>query len=150
MRARFLALLAIAMLSFQVGCKKDVYVPELTKKQILTQKTWRVDKLHHVIDGKYASYVWGGENTTGVDYDKLRFTFKADGTGTHVTADGINHPLVWAFTTSDQREMEITAVKATYTWQMVEIEGKYLHASVNINLTTGSDNVETFRLIQVP
>jgi hypothetical protein len=121
----------------------------LTKDQILVQKTWKVDQLHHVISGHYSIYTDGGTNTTGLSYDKLRFTFNSNGTGTHIDVSGVTHNFTWQFTTTDKRNMQITLDGTTvFNWIMVEIAGNYLPASVNLNIGGDLNNMETFRLIQ--
>ncbi|MCW3091369.1 MAG: hypothetical protein JWP81_2438 [Ferruginibacter sp.] len=124
-----------------------------TKEQILTEKIWKVDRLHHVISGSYSSYTNGGVNTTGIPYDNLRFTFNADGTGTHTNELNLTYTTTWQFTTSDKRTLLLTVnapTTFTNTWEMVEISGNYLHASTRITISGNSNNLETFRLIQIP
>jgi len=121
----------------------------LTRTQILTQKPWRVDQLIHVITGQYSAYLLGGTNTTGINYDNLRFTFKADGTGTTTDQFGTVYNLSWHFTTPDQRTMSITTNSITYTWSMVELAGTYLHATAGpLTVSGNANNMEAFRLIQ--
>lgn len=150
-----LTLLAL-VITFSTGCKKDdkpeSQQPSLTKEQILVQKTWKVDQLHHVIDGEYSSYIDGGANTTNIPYEKLRFTFKEDGTGTHVDQSGVTHNFTWQFSTSDKRNITLnvsTLTPSIFNWEMVEIAGKHLHASVRLTINENSNNIETFRLIQM-
>jgi hypothetical protein len=144
---------AFAITIFEMSCKKDSHAQTtLTKDQILVQKTWKVDKLHHVIAGAYTSYTAGGANTTGINYANLRFTFNANGTGTTVDQAGTNFTTTWQLS-ADKRSLTITVnhtVPETFTWEMVEIVGNYLHASVNLTIGGNSNNLETFRLIQIP
>lgn len=150
-----LLLFALSITIFQMSCKKDaIAVPTggLTKEQILVEKTWKVDKLHHVINGAYSAYIDGGANTTVTAYQNLRFTFNADGTGVHVNEDGNTFSFTWVLS-ADQRSLTLNvsfAVPTTYTWDMVEIADNYLHASVNLVIAGNSGNIETFRLIQIP
>ena len=120
-----------------------------TKVQILTQKTWRVAQLHHVINGVYSSYTLGGTNTTGINYDTLRFTFNTDGTGTTTDQFGKIYPLTWQFTTTDQRTMQVSTNGTTDTWQQVQIEGNYMNLSVQLTINGSSNNLETSQLVQV-
>ena len=151
-----LAIFSLAVILFQISCKKDAEAQTpttpLTKEQILVQKTWKVDRLHHVIGGAYSSYVNGGANSTGIPYDALRFTFKSDGTGTHINQLGVTYTFNWQLST-DKRTLTVAMVTpsaSTYTWEMVEIAGNYLHASTNLTIGGNSNNIETFRLIQIP
>ena len=145
---------AFAITVFEMSCKKDSTAQNntLTKEQILVQKTWKVDKLHHVISGAYTSYTAGGVNTTGINYDNMRFTFNANGTGTTTNELGNNYTTTWQLS-SDKRAITIIvnlSTPVTFTWEMVEITGNYLHASVNLTIGGNSNNLETFRLIQIP
>src|SRR6266700_3560794 len=144
-----LIIFAISIIIFQVSCTKkgDAQTNILTKDQILVQKTWKVDQLHHVIACQYSSYISGGANTTGISYDKLRFTFNVDGSGTHIDQFSTSHPLTWQFTTTDKRTLQVTIAGSNpYIWQMVEIAGNYLHASVNLVIGGDTNNIETFQL----
>ncbi len=143
---------------FFYSCSKDsgttttTKTDSLTKLQILTQKTWEVDQLIHVISCQYSTYTRGASNTTGINYDNLRFVFKTDGTGTTTDASGNTLPLTWQFATTDQRTITLTVNSTTpYTWNMVEIVGKYLHATAGpLTVSGNSNNMESFRLVQVP
>jgi len=121
----------------------------LTKVQILTQKAWRVAQVQHVLNGVYSSYTLGGTNTTGINYDTLRFTFNTDGTGTNTNQNGITYPLTWQFTTTDQRTMQISTNGTKYTWQQVQIAGNYMNLSVQLTINGDSNNMETSQLVQV-
>jgi hypothetical protein len=154
--------LFILIFSFQTSCKKEtvntvtksdtIYtcIP-VTKDSILIQKTWKVAQLHHVISGVFSSYTSGGTNTTGINYDLLRFTFKKDGTGTHIDANGTLHTFTWQFITPDKLSMKINLdTGISITWQMVQIASNYLNASVQLTVAGNPNNIETFQLIQIP
>lgn len=150
-----LTLFSFSVILFQFSCRKDVVAqtttpPAPTKEEILVAKTWRVDRLHHVIDGQFSSYTNGGTNSTGINYDVIRFTFNANGTGTLIDQTGTTNVLSWQFTSTDKRSMIVTVAGRTDNWEMVEIADNYLHASVNLILGSSTDNVETFRLKQIP
>jgi hypothetical protein len=95
MKSKVLSVLAIALIF--VACEKDnASTPEptpcpsvLTKKQILTQKTWQVDEVLRNISGTNTRFVKGGSNTTGTNYNLIKLTFKTDGTGTYTDEVGI-------------------------------------------------------------
>lgn len=148
---------ALAITVFQLSCTKEAHsqtaASTLTKEQILVQKTWKVDQLYHVISCQYSSYIDGEANTTGIPYETLRFKFNADGTGTHVDQFGTTHAMTWQFTSADKRILQLTIPDlnpSTFSWQMVEIAGNYLHATVNLIVGANSNNLESFRLIQMP
>lgn len=148
-----LTFFSVSIILFQFSCNREAIsqtTTPVTKDQILVGKTWKVDKLHHVIAGQYSSYTSGGTNTTGISYDKMRFTFNTNGTGTTVDQNGASHNFTWQFTSIDKRSLQLTTTGRTDNWEMVEIADNYLHASVNLILGANSNNVETFRLIQIP
>ena len=144
---------SISMILFQFGCKKEAtaQINTLTKEQILLAKTWKVAQLHHVISNTYSTYTNGGVNTTGINYDNLRFTFNSGGTGTHIDPSGNSHTMSWQFTTSDKRTLQLTLDNGSSSlWQMVQIADNYLNASVQLTISGNSNNIETFQLIQIP
>lgn len=148
-----LILFAFVLLVFQASCTKDgIAQALLTKPQILVQKSWKLDQLHRVIDGVYASYYDGGANTTGVAYANLKYTFKADGTGTYIDQNKSSRAMVWQFTSADQREMKVTIAGAAAPdiWQMVEIAGSYVHVTENFTVGENTNNLHSFRLKQIP
>ena len=153
-----LLILSICTTAWLSACTKEsdpeppVIAKPLSKDEILVQKSWQVDELHHVINSKYTSYVRNKSNNTGTNYDVLRFTFKADGTGTHVDASGTSLPITWQFVDGNKRTIRLVLNGSTnYTWNMVEIAENFLHATAAPLIVAGNpDNVEAFRLIQVP
>ena len=148
-----LTLFSLSIILFQFSCKKDAMAqttpPAPTKEEILVARTWRIDKLHHVIDGQYSSYTNGGINSTGVKYDNLTFKFNANGTGSLTDQNNTSYDFTWEFTSTDKRSLKLSATGRTDTWEMVEISENYLHASVNLILGASTDNIETFRLKQI-
>ncbi|MES2773243.1 MAG: hypothetical protein V4722_03615 [Bacteroidota bacterium] len=110
---------------------------------------WEVEKLHHVILGKYSEYERGKSNSTNIDYDNLRFTFYEDGTGEHVNQFKETYPCYWSFTSTEQNGLELTVTGTTYNWEMLEITDKHLYASVRLTVSGTQDNLETFRLVKV-
>jgi hypothetical protein len=152
MSSLVLIVFSISIVLFQLSCTKSAtgQTTALTKDQILVAKTWKVDKLSHVISGQYSSYTSGGGNTTGVNYDNTRFTFKDNGTGINIDATGTTYNFTWQFTSADKRTLQLTLNGRTDTWDMVEIADNYLHATVNIILGANTNNIEAFRLKQLP
>lgn len=137
------------------SCTKTTTPPEdkhLTKKEILVQKPWKVDELIHNISGTNTQYIRGGINTTGIDYDLLRFVFKADGTGSHTDQFGNTYSLTWKFLTPAEQDLELTVnlpTTTTYQWNLVEIADTTLHATVKIQDNKFGDILESFRMTQV-
>ena len=150
------ATLSVSIILFQIANsnKANAAVTEksipFTKEQILVAKVWQVDKLHHVINGQYSAYERGVANTTKINYDKLRFTFNKNGSGTHINNEGDFYNFTWRFISKDKRSLCLTINGQTQIWDMLEINGKYLHTSANLNIAGDLNNVETFRLIQMP
>ena len=148
-----LTVFSLSIILFQFSCKKDATAqstpPAPTKDDILVAKTWKMDRLHHVISGQYSSYTNGGTNTTGINYDNLTFKFNANGTGVLTDQNSTSYNFTWQFTTTDKRNLQVTAAGRTDNWEMVEISENFLHASVNLILGASTDNIETFRLKQI-
>ena len=104
----------------------------------------------HVISGAYSSYTYGGANTTGINYDVMRFTFNTDGTGTYIDQNGNSYTSSWKFTTTDQRTLQFTLSNgSTYTWQMVQLAGNYMNVSEQITISGNQNGLETYQLIQI-
>ncbi len=126
----------------------DTVISPLSRTQLLTQYSWKVDQLSHVIGCKYSSYIDGLSNTTGVQYQNLKFTFNSDGTGINVDQFGSSNSITWKFL-SLERDLQINVLGTnpiTYMWQMVELTPGYLHATVNLTISGSPDNMESFRL----
>ncbi|MGN6493596.1 MAG: hypothetical protein ACTHLE_16465 [Agriterribacter sp.] len=148
-----LIVFSISLVIFQLSCKKETtaQTATLTKDEILVAKNWKIDQLHSVIDGTYAMYSNGGTNTTGVDYHNVRYTFNADGTGTYVDQYNDSYAITWQFTSADKRSIKFTrSGKSPDNWEMVEIADKYLHATQNFTVGSNTNNLHSFRLVQIP
>ena len=121
-----LFVLFVILIAF-FSCEKGSDSPpktELTKAEMLVQKTWQVEEVLRNISGVNSHYIKGGVNTTGTDYAQIRLTFKADGTGTYNDEASIVHTTTWEFTSADQRNMilKISAPSgADFIWNLVEI-----------------------------
>ena len=153
MGSAVLGIFALSVALFQISCKKEAtaQTTTLTKQQILVEKTWRVDQLHNVLGGAYHVYENGGVNSTGIDYDNMRYTFNSDGTGTYIDEFNASHSVNWSFPTPDQRTIHFSIDGASPNiWQMVEISGNYLHVTENITIAGDSNNMHSYRLIQIP
>lgn len=155
MASMSLMVFSLGITLFQMtSCKKataQISTPTLTKQQILSEKIWRVDELHSVINGTYASYYTGGTNNTGEAYENMRYTFNADGTGTYIDQFNASHSIQWEFTTGDLRNMRFTIDGTTVqNWQMVEIAGNYMHITENFTVGGNSNCMHSYRLVQIP
>ncbi|MFL9484319.1 hypothetical protein ACI6Q2_16180 [Chitinophagaceae bacterium LWZ2-11] len=127
----------------------------VTKAQILVSKTWMIDQLQNDIDGVFGQYIRGGVNTTKLNYNINRYTFKQDGTSVYIGEDGVTYNAAWKFASSDQRTITFTIYRnglpEVSNWEMVEIAGKYIHVTQHFpSSTNSSTNLHSYRLIQVP
>lgn len=150
-----LTFFSISITIFQMSCSKPAKAepPVESREDILVKRTWKVDELHHEIGCAYTYYINGGINTTGIPYENLRFKFNSDGTGTHVDQLGTSHSITWNFGSADKRSLDLTIPdfgSITYHWRMVELSGNYLLATVNLVIGGDANNMESFRLIQIP
>lgn len=134
-----------------VACKKDNNnnsTTPLTKEQILTQKSWQVDEVLRNISGSNSRYVRGGINNTGVNYNLLRLTFNADGTGTYVDEVGTSHTATWQFTTPDKYNLQLVVgppFAQTYMLNLVEITATAFYNTTAV----GSNILVSARYVQV-
>jgi hypothetical protein len=151
-----LVVMAVALLItfLQISCTKEVPTTPaaLTKTQILIQASWKVDQLHSVINGKYASYTSGGSNTTGVNYNNILYTFNADGTGIYIDEVGTSHTSTWSFASADNRSIKFTintvSGPSVNNWVLVEIADKYMHITQNFTVNGNTNCLQSYRLIQ--
>lgn len=148
-------LLLVFSLAVLLGCEKekDCPAPEpppqpLSKTEMLIKYTWQVDELMHMVSCQNTSYVRGGSNTTGTNYNVMRFTFNANGTGTHTSETGQTYTTAWQFASANERKIALTVNTSTpisFQWNMVEITDSAVHATVAIN----GPILESFRLTPV-
>jgi hypothetical protein len=99
-------------------------VKSLTKTQILVQQSpWEIQELYMDTSGYIDQYVRGGINNTSDNYDIVRFTFNADGTGSYTNIFGVTSTLNWLFTTQDQSNIQFNVNPSVYnfTWNLVGI-----------------------------
>jgi hypothetical protein len=147
-----LFIFTFAILSFQITSNSTAngvsIKKEVSRAANLTNGTWIVDKLHHVILGEYSEYTRDIRNTTGIKYENLEFTFFQNGTGIHKNQNGMEYDLIWKFNEDDVRSLNLTVNNHTDKWEMFEIVGDYLYASSNLNIDGDRNNIESFRLIR--
>jgi hypothetical protein len=143
------ALSFVLFLSCEKENPKNPPTTQLSKKEILVSKSWEVDELLHNVSCENSHYMRGGENTTGITYDVLRFTFNANGTGTHINQDGTAYTTTWQFLTNDDRNLRISLNGgSTFDWNLVEITDSTVHGTVSF-ITEGSNILESFRLVPI-
>ena len=156
MKRYFHAALFVFVLFY--SCQKDHPTEEtppcpelpvpLTKKEILVKNKWQVDEVARSIFGQNQKFIKGGVNNTGVDYNLIRLTFKADGTGTYTDEVGIVHTTEWKFTSTNERNVELKIgppSAQTFNWNLVEITEQALHNTTAV----GSDVLVSARYIPV-
>jgi hypothetical protein len=125
------------------NCKKDPVTPAqpVTKPipprtQLLVGKTWEAMEVNNLGTCTNTHYVRGAGGNTGANYDPLRFTFKADSTGTHTDTQGNTYPITWKFLENDSSRISIAVLAptpVTYQWNMVEIAGNKFTETTAIN-----------------
>ncbi|HEX2533143.1 MAG TPA: hypothetical protein VHK69_05380, partial [Chitinophagaceae bacterium] len=148
MRHIIINFVLIAILA--VSCKKDpVDTPEVPQPQLviparvqaLIGKTWQLQEVNDLSGCTNTHYVRGGSSNTGANYDLVRFTFKADSTGTHTDTQGNTYPITWKYVASDSQRITINVVAATpvtYQWNLVEVLlGNRLIETTAINSGSG-------------
>jgi hypothetical protein len=144
-----LAALSFSLLASCTKEKDDSLVKNsnllLSKTEMLTQQTWWVDELYHRLNVGTSHYKRNGENTTGITYDNMRFTFNADGSGTHVDQNGNILSLFWEFTGGGERNILLNVGGLSYQWSLVEITEEAVHATVAVTVNS-EDILESFRL----
>lgn len=130
-----------------VSCTKDTTknpsvlpTPIIPAKiQAIVGKTWQVQEVNDLSDCINTHYVRGRSGNTGANYDPLRFTFKADSTGSHTDTQGNTFPITWNFLAGDSQRITIKVIASTpvtYQWNLVEVLGNRLIETTAIN--TGS------------
>jgi hypothetical protein len=117
------------------SCKKDPTpkeqpkAPVPAKIQAIVGKTWQVVEVNDLSNCTNTHYVRGGSGNTGANYDPVRFTFKADSTGTHTDTQGNTYPITWNFVAGDSQRIAIKVIASTpvtYQWNLVEVFGNKL------------------------
>ena len=102
-----------------------VIAASLTKSQILVQKSpWKIEQIVQDLGGTVTEYDRGGTNTTGQNFDIVRFTFNADGSGSNTDGDGNVFSMTWQFTNADQNAIALVINAnpvVTGTWTLVTI-----------------------------
>lgn len=150
-RSLIIISLSVLLLVLINSCKTTAEVTKNKMEKKLVQKKWKLDQLHNVINGNYGCYISGGMNTTGVDYDKLQYTFNTDGTGIYVDEVGNSHRVKWEFTSEDKQTLKFAIENnRPDIWEMVVMQGEYLYATENFPVNGDSNNMHTFRLKQIP
>ena len=143
--------LSLLLFVFANSCKTTAGVSKSKMEKTLVQKKWQLDQLRNVIKGKYGCYIRDSINTTGVDYDKLQYTFNANGTGIYVDEVGLSHSVKWNFISEDKQTL-VFAIENNRpdVWEMVSMTGEYLSATENFPVAGNPNNMHTFRLKQIP
>jgi hypothetical protein len=128
-------------------------ITPLSKEKILVQKTWRIDQLQSLINGIHAAFYLGGTNTTGRNLSLNRYQFNADGTASYTDENGNHFTANWQFTDSDKRTIRFTIYSASANvnnWEMIVIEDNYLQGTQRFTVNGNPNNLQSFRLIQIP
>jgi hypothetical protein len=109
--------------------KEQPRAPIPAKIQAIVGKTWQLLEVNDLTNCTNTHYVRGASGNTGANYDPVRFTFKADSTGTHTDTQGDTFPITWNFEAGDSQRITIKVIAATpvtYQWNLVEVVGNKL------------------------
>jgi hypothetical protein len=114
----------------QIVPKKEI-VDNYTR--FLVAHEWMVQETIQNLNCDNVHYIRGKINETGYDQGILRLTFREDGTGTYVGADGTLYKTRWKFTGDDQSDMSIE-VKGVlmHDWHMVVVTDDYIMETTKI------------------
>jgi hypothetical protein len=149
------------------SCKKTVYVHDTTRTtitvtdtvapvvptntQLLAKYTWEIGELYQIVPGTGGDtthYLRGVSNTTATNWDPVRYTFKADGTGTNTGSDNVSHNLTWKFISADESSMQLTldlpGGSQTFIWTLVSISDEAI-----LQTTAQTNFLVTSKLIPV-
>ena len=98
---------ALAFLLFLQAClKDDSHTPVVSKEEMLTHHTWKLEELSQVENNALIYYKRGeAGNTHNLDDDKI--TFHTDGTGNYSPTTAENYGLTWEFTDASKTRMDI-------------------------------------------
>lgn len=128
-----------------------INVPPGAKVSYMTGTAWYMDQVDNVIDGVFTEYKRGKKNTTGVAYQNFKIVFRKDGTATHTDEKGNSYPARWKFTDASQTELVYTVyfknTTVTNTWEMFEVNDKYLYSTTHLSNTAGDNDIEVIRMI---
>jgi len=105
-KAPILAALGFSLILFQACLKDDSDTVVISKEEILTHHTWKIEELNQVENNAQIYYKRGGlSNTNNLDDDKI--TFLADGTGSYSPTSSENYDITWEFTDATKTQMDI-------------------------------------------
>jgi hypothetical protein len=101
-KTSFFLILFISFIGLLSSCKKDDATVTPSKSAMLTAKTWQVNTASIKSMGITIDYTKGGTNPL-YDLNKVRMTFKTDGTWTGLDIDGKTSNGTWVLTTNDTK-----------------------------------------------
>jgi hypothetical protein len=131
-----------------------VAAPTLTRTQMLTAKTWKVEEVYSNVSCTNTHYLSGGAgNPSSPNYGLLRFTFNSNGTGSTTDTQGNNFTTTWAFTSSDERNLQITVNGSTpvvYNWNQVEITPGVMYQTTAMGTTSSNSLLNAAKWITIP
>jgi hypothetical protein len=104
----------------------------LSKTEMLTTGEWELNELHRRDENGLSFYKRGGDNSTGINYDRLRLLFRKDGTGIYTDNLGGKHEMLWEFSDAEERSA-VLSVDGKYGdkfyWYNIEVNSEYLFST---------------------
>jgi hypothetical protein len=125
---RLLFFLFVALLFQVTACRDKEDDPKpLTRTELLTAKTWKIDK----ISGKTLGVEFDmTDDPLVADYKDTQFTFRPDGTCTITSTDG-TIPATWAFAANETKLVLNPGTDDEDTWDIVELKENSAKISSN-------------------
>jgi hypothetical protein len=126
--------------------------PAQTRTQMLTARTWMVEEVYNNAGCTNTHYLRGASGNTGANYAVMRMTFNANGTGSTTDTQGNTYPLTWAFTTTDERNININVNggAAVYSWNQVEITPGVIYQTTSMGTTSSNSILVSSKMVHIP
>ncbi len=93
---------------------------------------WMLDEVDRSDENGNSRYVRGNENSTNIDYNKLRLLFLRNGSGKYTDISGNDHEMKWEFVPGKEMDVNlyIDGPKGeTFIWHNVIISNDYLFST---------------------
>jgi hypothetical protein len=141
-------LTAFSLAILSSGCKKDTVVVPKTQTELLTAHIWEVGQYVQDISGTIDSFSRGSSSNT-ISEDQIRFTFNANGTGTHINNVGTVYTMVWNFSNTSQTEMHTVFTNGgssfSADWSLISLSDSSFNET-----TVLSNGLASTRLVPEP
>jgi len=102
----YLLFVLVSILLLQACTKDDGDIDVISKEELLTHHTWKMQEITQAENNSQIYYKRGGvANTHNFDNDKI--TFLANGTGNYSPTPAQNFNITWSFTNAEKTQMNI-------------------------------------------